>query len=79
MAAGQLLYYVVIDRYGSSRASLVTYLLPVIALVLGALLLDEPVEVTALIGLVLILSGVAFGSGMVRPARRRQVAPVSMP
>ena len=77
MAAGQLLYYVVIDRYGSTRASLVTYLLPVIALVLGALLLDEPVEVTALIGLVLILSGVAFGSGMVKPARRRQVAPVS--
>ena len=77
MAAGQLLYYVVIDRYGSSRASLVTYLLPVIALVLGALLLDEPVELTALIGLVLILAGVAFGSGMVRPARRREVAPVS--
>src|SRR5918996_1032568 len=77
MAAGQLLYYVVIDRFGSTRASLVTYLLPVIALVLGALLLDEPVEVTALIGLVLILSGVAFGSGMVKPARRREVAPVS--
>jgi drug/metabolite transporter (DMT)-like permease len=77
MAAGQLLYYVVIDRYGSTRASLVTYLLPVIALVLGALLLDEPVEVTALIGLVLILSGVAFGSGLVRAARRREVSPVS--
>jgi drug/metabolite transporter (DMT)-like permease len=79
MAAGQLLYYVVIDRYGSSRASLVTYLLPVIALVLGALILDEPVEVTAVIGLVLILSGVAFGSGMVRPARRQQVSPASSP
>jgi drug/metabolite transporter (DMT)-like permease len=77
MAAGQLLYYVVIDRFGSSRASLVTYLLPVIALVLGALILDEPVEATALIGLVLILSGVAFGSGMVKPVRRRQVAPIS--
>jgi drug/metabolite transporter (DMT)-like permease len=79
MAAGQLLYYVVINRYGSTRASLVTYLLPVIALVLGAVLLDEPVEVTALIGLVLILSGVAFGSGMVRPARRQQVSPASSP
>jgi drug/metabolite transporter (DMT)-like permease len=76
MAAGQLLYYVVIDRYGSSRASLVTYLLPVIALVLGAALLDEPVELTALIGLVLILSGVAFGSGLIT-ARRRAVAPAS--
>jgi drug/metabolite transporter (DMT)-like permease len=79
MAAGQLLYYVVIDRFGSSRASLVTYLLPVIALVLGALILDEPVEVTALIGLVLILTGVALGSGMVRPARRQQVSPASSP
>jgi drug/metabolite transporter (DMT)-like permease len=79
MAAGQLLYYVVIDRFGSSRASLVTYLLPVIALVLGALILDEPVEATALIGLVLILSGVAFGSGLVRPARRQQVSPASSP
>ena len=77
MAAGQLVYYVVIDRYGSARASLVTYLLPVIALVLGALLLDEPVELTALIGLVLILAGVAFGSGMVKPERRREVAPAS--
>jgi drug/metabolite transporter (DMT)-like permease len=79
MAAGQLIYYVVIDRFGSSRASLVTYLLPVIALVLGALILDEPVEATALIGLVLILSGVAFGSGLVRPARRQQVSPASSP
>jgi drug/metabolite transporter (DMT)-like permease len=77
MAAGQLLYYVVIERYGSSRASLVTYLLPVIALALGALLLDEPVEVTALVGLVLILSGVALGSGMVKPARRQAVSPAS--
>jgi drug/metabolite transporter (DMT)-like permease len=79
LAAGPLLYYVVIDRYGSARASLVTYLLPVIALVLGALILDEPVEVTALIGLALILSGVAFGSGLVRPARRQQVSPASSP
>jgi drug/metabolite transporter (DMT)-like permease len=79
MAAGQLLYYVVIDRYGSTRASLVTYLLPVIALILGAVFLDEPVEITALIGLVLILSGVAFGSGLVKPARRQQISPASSP
>jgi drug/metabolite transporter (DMT)-like permease len=77
MAAGQLLYFVIIERYGSARAALVTYLLPVIALALGAVFLDEPVEVTALIGLVLILGGVAFGSGMVRPVRRREVSPVS--
>jgi drug/metabolite transporter (DMT)-like permease len=77
MAAGQLLYYVVIERYGSARASLVTYLLPVIALALGVLLLDEPLKTSALVGLVLILAGVAFGSGLVKPARRQEVSPVS--
>jgi drug/metabolite transporter (DMT)-like permease len=76
-AIALLFFYRMLGRYGASRASLVTYLLPVIALVLGALLLDEPVELTALIGLVLILAGVAFGSGMVKPERRREVAPAS--
>jgi drug/metabolite transporter (DMT)-like permease len=79
MAAGQLLYYVVIERYGSTRASLVTYLLPVIALVLGVLLLGEPLKASAIVGLVLILGGVAFGSGLVRPAQRHEVSPASAP
>jgi drug/metabolite transporter (DMT)-like permease len=77
MAAGQLLYFFIIEHYGATRATLVTYLLPVVALVLGVLLLDEPLEATAIAGLVLICGGVAFGSGMVRPQRRREVAPVS--
>ena len=40
--AGQLLYFRLVYGYGSARASLVVYLLPVTALLYGALLLDEP-------------------------------------
>jgi drug/metabolite transporter (DMT)-like permease len=43
--------------------SLVTYLMPAFALVYGAALLDEPITVSVLAGLLLILGGVALGSG----------------
>jgi drug/metabolite transporter (DMT)-like permease len=69
--AGQLLYFRLVYGYGSARASLVVYLLPVTALFYGALLLDEPLTASALVGLVLILTGTALGSGLLRMPRRR--------
>jgi drug/metabolite transporter (DMT)-like permease len=68
--AGQLIYFRLIYAYGTARASLVVYLLPVTALFYGALLLDEPITVAALVGLVLILTGTALGSGLLRLPRR---------
>jgi drug/metabolite transporter (DMT)-like permease len=76
-AAGQLLYFRMIYRYGSARASLVVYLLPVTALFYGALLLNEPMTISAIVGLVLILAGTALGSGVVRLPRRAAVAAAS--
>src|SRR6266545_1027413 len=70
--AGQLIYFRLICSYGSARASLVVYLLPVTALFYGALLLDEPITVAAIAGLVLILTGTALGSGVLRMPRRRE-------
>ena len=72
--AGQLLYFRLIYRYGSARASLVVYLLPVTALFYGALLLNEPITTSAIVGLVLILTGTALGSGVLRVPRRAAVA-----
>ena len=69
--AGQLLYFRLVYRYGSARASLVVYLLPVTALFYGALLLGEPITASAIVGLVLILTGTALGSGVLRMPRRR--------
>lgn len=71
--AGQLIYFRMIYRYGSARSSLVVYLLPVTALFYGALLLNEPITVSAIVGLVLILTGTALGSGVLRLPRREAV------
>ena len=49
-------------------------LLPVTALFYGALLLGEPIPASAIVGLVLILTGTALGSGVLRLPRRAAVA-----
>ncbi|MFN2467087.1 MAG: DMT family transporter [Gaiellaceae bacterium] len=72
-AVGLLLYFHLIGRYGATRASLVVYLLPPAALLYGALFLDEPLRAPAAAGLVLILAGVALGSGVVS-SRGRPIA-----
>ncbi len=72
-----LILYRMLKAYGSSRTTLVTYLLPGFALFYGAVFLDEPVTANAIVGLVLILAGVALGSGAVRTRRRRSAAMAS--
>jgi drug/metabolite transporter (DMT)-like permease len=73
-AIAQLLLFRMLRLFGAARLSLVTYLLPGFALLYGALILDEPLRPTMIAGLVLILGGVALGSGAWRPARRRRRA-----
>ena len=74
-AVALLFFYRLLTRYGAARASLVTYLLPPVALVYGVLLLDEQVTLNAALGLVLILAGVALGSGLDGRLRRRSREP----
>ena len=69
-AVAQILNFRVLRSDGATRLSLVTYLLPVTALFYGATLLGESVTVEELIGMILILGGVALGSGAVRLPRR---------
>ncbi len=53
-----LIYYWLISRVGPTRTLIVTYLLPCMALVYGALLLHEPVGLNAIGGLALVLTGI---------------------
>ncbi len=68
-AAAQLAWFRLLAGWGSSRASLVTYLLPATALVYGIVLLGEPVTIAEIGGLALILAGVALGAGVLRWSR----------
>jgi len=79
MALGQFVYYVMLESHGSTKATLVTYLLPGMALVLGIVFLDEALTVAAVVGLALVLLGVALGSGLLHPARRREPVTVQAP
>jgi drug/metabolite transporter (DMT)-like permease len=52
--------YIIIARDGATVASTVTYLLPVVAVVLGAVVLDEAITVAMLVGTTIVLVGVAL-------------------
>lgn len=73
-ALAQLVLFRMLRLHGPARLSLVTYLLPVTALVYGFFLLDEPLTLAAVAGLALILPGVALGSGALRLPRREPAA-----
>ncbi len=69
-----LVLFRMLRLFGAARVSLVTYLMPVTALIYGAAILDEPLRPSMLGGLGLILGGVALGSGVWRPIRRPAAA-----
>jgi len=71
-ALAYLLFFGLITGAGAAYASLVTYLIPPIALAYGAIFLGERFGASAFGGLALILGGVALGTGGVRFARLRR-------
>lgn len=51
-----------VGRVGGPRASFVTYLIPVVALILGALFQSDKVALIALVGVVLVVGGAVLAS-----------------
>lgn len=66
-AVAYILYYWLIEHTGATRTSLVTYLIPITGVLWGAWLLGEPLTWESLVGLVVIIAGVALVS---RPERK---------
>lgn len=63
-----VLNYQIITSEGATIASTVTYLLPVVAIVLGVLVLNESVTAIVLGGIALVLAGVAMTRRRTKPA-----------
>lgn len=57
---GYLLYYRLVRNVGATRAVAATFLSPLVALVAGALYLDEPITPRTIAGAVVILAGTAL-------------------
>ena len=51
------MFFRLIDEIGAARATVITFVNPVVAVTLGAVFLDEDLSVPILIGFVLVLSG----------------------
>ena len=58
-ALGASLYFIVVQRVGATRSTLVPLFFPVVAVVLGAVVLDERLAPEVFVGLILILAGAA--------------------
>jgi drug/metabolite transporter (DMT)-like permease len=54
--------YFVLEHWGASRYTLVTYVLPVIGLALGAIFLNEVIDWHVIAGSVLVLGGIILAT-----------------
>ena len=55
-----LVFFRLLGRWGATRTSMVAYLLPVVGIALGALVLQEQVTLSTLIGTILVIGGIAL-------------------
>src|SRR4051812_26198502 len=67
-----VLNYRIIGELGATRASVVTYIIPVVAVTVGVVVLDEPFEWRLVAGGALILAGLVL-------LRERRLAPLPIP
>jgi drug/metabolite transporter (DMT)-like permease len=69
-----VLNYQIITSEGATVASTVTYLVPVVAIVLGVLVLGESITAITLGGIALVLAGVALTRRHPKPAGDKRPA-----
>jgi drug/metabolite transporter (DMT)-like permease len=61
------LFFALIREVGPQRALVITFLNPAVAVLLGVLLLDEPLTLGIAIGLPLVIAGCALATRRSRP------------
>ena len=70
-ALGLVLFFRLIVEAGPSQAAVITYVNPLVAVVLGVLVLDERLGAMSLAGLAAILGGSWLATGPASRPRRR--------
>ncbi len=67
-----LCFFTILQNWGATRTSMVSYTLPVVGIAAGSLVLGEPVTANRIGGTILIISGIAIVSS--GPSLRRRLA-----
>lgn len=71
-ALAYVLYFSLILEAGATRSSLITYVNPAVAVLLGVVILSEPLTLGTVVGFGLILVGCALATGLRVPRRSGQ-------
>lgn len=70
-----IVYFTLIQRVSATNVALVSYLIPVVATVLGVLVLDEPLGVNLFVGMALIIVGMMAVNGTLRTIMQARPRP----
>ena len=71
-AAAFIVFFALIAEVGPARATVITYVNPAVAIVLGSLVLDEPLTIGMAIGFPLVILGSFLGTMKSKPAAIRE-------
>jgi drug/metabolite transporter (DMT)-like permease len=76
--AAYLIFFRLLRSWGATRTSLVAYLLPIWGIVLGAIVLTEPIDIRLIAGTALVIAGIGLVNmrGSVQQIWRRRATPV---
>jgi drug/metabolite transporter (DMT)-like permease len=79
--AAYLIFFRILRNWGATRTSLVAYLLPIWGIVLGAIVLSEPIDARLIAGTALVIAGIGLVNmrGSVQGIWRRRPAPAPTP
>lgn len=69
-ALAYILYFRLLTNVGPTRAIAVTYLVPVFAMLFGAIFIAEKITLTMIIGCAVIFLGTSLATGVLAPRRR---------
>ncbi len=81
-ALAYLLYFSLVAEVGASRGTVITYVNPAVAVLLGVILLGEPLDVAIIVGFLLIIVGCWLSTGgtlppslshLLRTSRQQQI------
>ena len=70
-AAAFVVFFALIAEVGPARATVITYVNPAVAIVLGAMVLDEPLTIGMAVGFPLVIAGSFLGTLRSQPAAAR--------
>jgi drug/metabolite transporter (DMT)-like permease len=75
--AGMMLAFYNIQRFGATASAVTAYVIPVVATIGGLIILDEQITGAMLIGLVLIVGGIALINQRTQISQRESSTPLS--